>query len=680
MKKEVIFLLLLTLRLSAQNTDSLLRILPKMPADTHRVRILVDLGKNLWIEGKDSVALQYLTQAVTLSQKINFGRGEAEARLQLVRMERDNMSNVEAAYAHLDVVDKLAKKLNDKYIEAFSLIRRAHMYEPNFQKQKAISSLLAKAQQIVTEIHNPELQSYIYEREALQLMNQARNAEAVDRMLQAKRLQEQYRDLRIRRSSVGNLGVFFLSVNKYDDALKAFNEASAIATKLHDPRAEAHIASYQGEILEQKHRYAEALVADKKAVEILEKIKGYGKLPRSYARLGSVYIELKEYDKALKYSQMAADLFNKTNGGETMQHLSQINFGKIYLIQKNYGKVVEKAKEGLSWALQNDPPLMAEAAEYNRQLSIAYDKLGQPQKAIVHFKQYKAESDSILNNEALQKITVSSMTYEFEKKQEGDKIHIKTLENEQLAQTRNILIGLSVLGVLGLIFVLWSNRKLKSKNEQLKNKNREIEEALFKGQNIERKRVASELHDNLNTKLAAVRWHLEAMQAEDFNAFNQKIHSRLIDMANDVYADVRLISHNMLPAELETHGLVSALQKLVEKLNVNTKTVFHLVANAAQKRPPSQVEHQLYNIALELVNNVLKHAQASEVWISLSQTATQLTLTVSDNGVGMPTEIQSDGIGMRNLQSRVDVLAGHLTLDSTPEIGTKVSVEIPIPA
>ena len=73
MKKRFVFFLLLTFRLSAQNTDSLLRILPKMSADSQRVHVLVDLGKNLWIEGKDSLARRYLNQAVTLGQKIGFG-------------------------------------------------------------------------------------------------------------------------------------------------------------------------------------------------------------------------------------------------------------------------------------------------------------------------------------------------------------------------------------------------------------------------------------------------------------------------------------------------------------------------------------------------------------------------------------------------------------------------------
>ncbi|MEZ4900890.1 MAG: sensor histidine kinase [Spirosomataceae bacterium] len=293
-----------------------------------------------------------------------------------------------------------------------------------------------------------------------------------------------------------------------------------------------------------------------------------------------------------------------------------------------------------------------------------------------HYKQHKADSDSILNNEVLQKTMVSTMTYTFEKQQQANKLRIQTLENDQLTQTRNLLIGLFILGILILGFVLWSNRQLNRKNRELVQKNREIEEALFKGQNIERKRVASELHDNLNTKLAAIRWHLEAMQTDTMPASNQKIHTRLLEMANDVYADVRLISHNMLPAELETHGLIVALQKLVDKLNINTKTSFHFVGGESQSRPPSSIEHQLYNIALELVNNVLKHAQASEVWISLSQTDHQMTLTVSDNGVGMPSEVQSEGIGMRNLRNRVEGLSGELKIESRPSEGTKVSIEI----
>ncbi|WP_162793916.1 tetratricopeptide repeat-containing sensor histidine kinase [Runella rosea] len=657
----------------------MLRVLAKTAVDTNKVNILYDLGRAFWLQGNDSLGKVYCNQSVLLAQKLHHLRGEAKARLQLVRIENEYLTDLNTAYAHLDATLKIAKSLPDKSLEGQVYFRRAQLYESFFEKQSQVNQLLNKALQLFIENKDKVWQGTVYAEMALLLISDGKYAAAIDLMLKARRLQEETNDLMALRSTIPNLGSFYREMGRYENALACFKEAEVIAQKLNDERLRAYIFSQRAEIFENQGKYKEALDSYQRAAKIHEISKATQWLPRAYGRIGGAYFKLKEYGKALQYTHAADSLYkSQIDSNESLDHLSQINFGKIYLVFKQYKKVISYAQTGLEWAAGSEPPLRKEMAEYHRQLAEAYESLGQSQKALFHLKNYKAESDSILNNEALQKITVSSMTYEFEKQQQANKLRIQTLENEQLTQTRNILIGLSLLGIVGLVFVLWSNRRLKIKNKELKTKNREIEEALFKGQKIERKRVASELHDNLNTKLAAVRWHLEAMQAEDFNPFNQKIHSRLIDMANDVYADVRLISHNMLPAELEIHGLVSALQKLVEKLNVNTKTEFHLVADADQTRPPSQVEHELYNIAMELVNNVLKHAQATEVWISLSQTETQLSLTVSDNGVGMPTESQTEGMGMQNLQNRVDVLSGKLTLGSSPETGTKVSVEIPI--
>lgn len=679
MKKCLFCFCCLCFSAHAQKTDSLLRVLAKTAVDTNKVNILYDLGRAFWLQGNDSLGKVYCNQSVLLAQKLHHLRGEAKARLQLVRIENEYLTDLNTAYAHLDATLKIAKSLPDKSLEGQVYFRRAQLYESFFEKQSQVNQLLNKALQLFIENKDKVWQGTVYAEMALLLISDGKYAAAIDLMLKARRLQEETNDLMALRSTIPNLGSFYREMGRYENALACFKEAEVIAQKLNDERLRAYIFSQRAEIFENQGKYKEALDSYQRAAKIHEISKATQWLPRAYGRIGGAYFKLKEYGKALQYTHAADSLYkSQIDSNESLDHLSQINFGKIYLVFKQYKKVISYAQTGLEWAAGSEPPLRKEMAEYHRQLAEAYESLGQSQKALFHLKNYKAESDSILNNEALQKITVSSMTYEFEKQQQANKLRIQTLENEQLTQTRNILIGLSLLGIVGLVFVLWSNRRLKIKNEELKTKNREIEEALFKGQKIERKRVASELHDNLNTKLAAVRWHLEAMQAEDFNPFNQKIHSRLIDMANDVYADVRLISHNMLPAELEIHGLVSALQKLVEKLNVNTKTEFHLVADADQTRPPSQVEHELYNIAMELVNNVLKHAQATEVWISLSQTETQLSLTVSDNGVGMPTESQTEGMGMQNLQNRVDVLSGKLTLGSSPETGTKVSVEIPI--
>ena len=175
-----------------------------------------------------------------------------------------------------------------------------------------------------------------------------------------------------------------------------------------------------------------------------------------------------------------------------------------------------------------------------------------------------------------------------------------------------------------------------------------------------------------------MRWRLEALDTSKYPEADQKIHAGVLQSLEDVYADIRLISHNLLPPELETHGISVALQKLIEKLNSNTKTEFHLVTNGFTERLNPKTEYQLYSIALELVNNVLKHAQAQQVWMSVSKNEEWVSLTVSDDGVGFQQKQSQEGVGLRNISSRVDALQGKWQVESKPNSGTKVTVEVPV--
>ncbi|RYE07162.1 MAG: two-component sensor histidine kinase, partial [Sphingobacteriaceae bacterium] len=154
---------------------------------------------------------------------------------------------------------------------------------------------------------------------------------------------------------------------------------------------------------------------------------------------------------------------------------------------------------------------------------------------------------------------------------------------------------------------------------------------MFKGQTIERKRVASELHDNLNTKIVALKWRFEALNTSKYSEKDQKVLADFVKVLDDIYMDVRLISHNLLPAELETQGIVIALQKLLNNIS-NRNISFHFLTEGITQRLEPQLEHELYNITLELINNILKHSQATQAWVSLTQQDDRISLTVSDNG------------------------------------------------
>ncbi|MEZ4900889.1 MAG: sensor histidine kinase [Spirosomataceae bacterium] len=387
--------------------------------------------------------------------------------------------------------------------------------------------------------------------------------------------------------------------------------------------------------------------------------------------LANVYMKLGDEKRANQYRDKALKIAKALNN-RVVIFATYADLADVYEQKQAYAKAIEYRKASLDYARQSGWKEMESRAE--NYIATTYKLAGDYKNALKYFEAHKAHEDSLGRFSVQKAYNELQVKYEAEKKES----QIQALQNESLTKTRNFLLGISLLGILLTAYIFWSNRSLKSKNEELNRKNKEIEEALLKGQTIERKRVASELHDNLNTKIAALRWRLEAMNTAVYPEADQKIHTSVLQTLEDVYADIRLISHNLLPAELETHGMAIALQKLTEKLNANTKTQFHLVTKNLTQRLDPKIEYQLYSIALELVNNVLKHAQAQQVWLSLSQTEGNVTLTVSDDGVGFQKGVNSTGVGLRNISSRVESLRGHWHTDSKPNAGTKVTIEVPV--
>lgn len=284
-----------------------------------------------------------------------------------------------------------------------------------------------------------------------------------------------------------------------------------------------------------------------------------------------------------------------------------------------------------------------------------------------------------------QKLLSQRLQTEAAQKQQKQQQQINALEISNLNQkvtlqnrTYNFLVGSLIFLLLVGILLLRLNSKLKIQNIKLIQKNREISEALLKGQTIERKRVASELHDSLGGILSALKLTMQTIHAEDLSQQEQEIYQNLIDMVNDAGQQVRALSHNLLPDELEELGLVAALEGLINKLNHTKKTHFALTITGLTERLEKMVEFNLYTICLELCNNILKHADATEVQIDMIKQGEMLQLFVSDDGKGFIVEATHDGMGMKNLRGRAEVLKSKLTIHSALDEGTLVSLALPL--
>ena len=189
--------------------------------------------------------------------------------------------------------------------------------------------------------------------------------------------------------------------------------------------------------------------------------------------------------------------------------------------------------------------------------------------------------------------------------------------------------------------------------------------------------MAGELHDNLNTKIAAIRWQLEAIQDSE-QLSNPKILETTINQLNDAYEDIRLISHNLMPETVQAIGLVRSIEDLISKLNQSDKVKFHFITNDLQDIKFDSLAYPVYNIIFEMVNNVLKHANADNAWISLNRnTVGDLKISISDDGKGFDVDEMKGGFGLKNITSRIENLHGDYKIESAPGKGTKIYVEIP---
>jgi len=193
---------------------------------------------------------------------------------------------------------------------------------------------------------------------------------------------------------------------------------------------------------------------------------------------------------------------------------------------------------------------------------------------------------------------------------------------------------------------------------------------LIQAQEEERSRLARELHDGLGGLLGSIR--IGAFNKLKQDNTNQAWLDAQLSEAID---DLRNIAHDLMPVNLPEKGLVAILEKTVARWNLSNEFITHLDCSIAN-RYPLTIEAGLYRIVSELIYNVKKHAQATEVYISLWEEKNNQTITllVEDNGTGFVPNL-SEGIGLKNIRYRVEYLSGKILIDSNTK-GTSIVIEI----
>ncbi len=312
-----------------------------------------------------------------------------------------------------------------------------------------------------------------------------------------------------------------------------------------------------------------------------------------------------------------------------------------------------------------------------------------------------------LHNEYLQKELIDSEAKnlqniaEYETKYQTAEKEKQLLEEqvkrkEEQAKTKQITIALTSTLFLGSIiaFLVYRNTKRKQRIAEqdrelqiqktetiLKEKELETINAMVSGQEKERLRLAGELHDNIGSTLATVRMQVENLErnldkVDDPKALLQKANL----LINETYEKVRGISHKSNSGVMAKEGLLPAVEKLARTVSTTNKLTIDVQDFGLENRIPNELEIIIFRIIQELVTNIVKHANATEANISLTQHDNELNIMVEDNGKGFKVGRleEKDGMGLGTIERRVEHLEGTMEVDSTQGRGTSVSIDIPI--
>ncbi len=249
-----------------------------------------------------------------------------------------------------------------------------------------------------------------------------------------------------------------------------------------------------------------------------------------------------------------------------------------------------------------------------------------------------------------------------------------------------IAVGSATLLMMTMFIILfvafYQNRQVRhllALNELREANRKELMEATFIGQEVERRRLARDLHDEIGTMLSVTKLSLNQLERKIAGTAENSLQiQKTRALLDDTMSNVRRISRNLVPTTLERFGLLAAIEELTEKASSPDVLVVIESPEPLERIPPAQAL-MFYRIAQELINNAIKHAAASQVEVQFIYFDDSVRMSVLDNGRGFDydeaVKDRRSGLGLRNIESRLAVVDGHVTFDVAPGRGSRIHVQ-----
>lgn len=394
--------------------------------------------------------------------------------------------------------------------------------------------------------------------------------------------------------------------------------------------------------------------------------------------LGRLYGELKMYDKA-NTTLIIANEYAITRKRKYDIITSNIYLGQNELSRGKYVKSSNYFKK--AEIVYIEEPITEIGVEFYKSWSKTEGKRGDYKKSIELLEKSNIIKDSAYSKENRSILANADAKFETEKKDKEiiqQQLQLEKTEKElQKKKTQtNYLVGITTFLLVAsiLAWFLFQQRQ-KRKNQEIVTLKREHQiktlETLIEGEEKERFRIAKELHDGVNGDLSAIKYKLSTLLE-----MNNTVIKEAITMIDNSCNQVRAISHNLVPPSLENFNLLEAVEEYCEKSDDShsQKITFQHLGDEVDMSKKEEIN--IFRIIQELVTNSIKHAEATKIDVQISCRSNIMQITVEDNGKGFDvTNVEGSGIGLKNIQSRVDYLQATIDVLSNKK-GTSTTIEI----
>jgi signal transduction histidine kinase len=475
-----------------------------------------------------------------------------------------------------------------------------------------------------------------------------------------------------------NLARLYRKTGAYPRALNFYNKAIAIFQDLKDDDNLASIYNECGVVYEYQKKYDDALLYYNRSLELKKKIKDSVGIAYALSFIAGIYNDKQRYRDAESYALQSLNIRQRNKDSFTIA-LSYSDLGDIYQAEGIYDKAEQDYTASNSYALGMHYPDMI-SSNLQSLSAVAYKKKDY-KKAFEYYRQYTDIKDSLYKLESARQVEELSAKYETVEKEQ-------TIQQQkfQISRRNYLIAGISGLLLFGSLlgYSFYRRYRLKQQTKlqaEIVRQQGMATKAVISAEENERRRIALELHDGVGQMMSAARMNLSSIENEiTFNSPEQKNRfNTVVSLIDDSCGEVRTVSHNMMPNALLKAGLAMAVREFIDKIDKNIIHI-NLHAEGLNEKIDLHVETVLYRVIQECVNNVIKHARAARLDISLILDNAGISATIEDNGKGFDTSNKNnfEGIGLKNIQSRITYLKGVVEWDSAPGKGTLVAIYVPL--